>query len=82
MSKTGRINYRRDNRKSRKAERRIIVRGERRDKPDLHLLSKAAIRMAMDDAEKEAEYRAALDYRGSLEIRTYPMPDDAPELIR
>lgn len=80
MSKTGRLNYRRDNLKARKAERRIIVRGERRDKPDLRLLSKAAIKMAMDDAEQEAEYRAALSDRGSCE---YSMPaDDEPELTR
>jgi hypothetical protein len=82
MSKTGRINYRRDTGGSRKAERRIIVRGVRRDQPDLRLLSKAAIKMAMDDAENEAEYRAAFEDRGSLGVPANSISDDKTELIR
>lgn len=42
MSKTERINYRRGPRGSRKAERYITVRGERRDPPDLRKLSRAS----------------------------------------
>jgi hypothetical protein len=60
MSKTGRTNYRRGTRGSRKAERHITVRGERRDPPDLRKLSRAVIAIAMRDAEAKAEARAAL----------------------
>jgi hypothetical protein len=82
MSKTGRINYRRDTRGSRTAERRIIVRGVRRDQPDLRLLSKAAIKMAMDDAENEVEYPDTFEDRGSLDVPTDSISDDKTELIR
>lgn len=59
MSKTRRTNYRRGVRGSRKAERYITVRGERRDPPDLRKLSRAVIAMALRDAEAQAEVRAA-----------------------
>lgn len=36
-------------------ERRIVVRGVRRDPPDLHKLSRALIALAQAQAEKEAE---------------------------
>jgi len=61
MSKTGRTNYRRGARGSRKAERHITVRSERRDPPDLRKLSRAVIAMALRDAEAKAEARAALN---------------------
>jgi hypothetical protein len=60
MSKTGRTNYRRADRGSRKAERYITVRSERRDPPDLHKLSRAVIAMIMRDDEAQAEARAAM----------------------
>ncbi|WP_460015876.1 hypothetical protein, partial [Mycobacterium avium] len=60
MSKTGRTNYRRGSRGSRKAERYISVRSERRDPPDLRKLSRAVIAIALRDAEAKAEARAAL----------------------
>jgi hypothetical protein len=59
MSKTRRTNYRRGERGTRKAERRIVVRSERRDPPDLRKLSRAVIAMALRDAEAKAEARAA-----------------------
>jgi len=59
MSKTRRTNYRRGPRGTRKAERRITVRSERRDPPDLRKLSRAVIAMALRDAEAKAEARAA-----------------------
>nr|WP_090344902.1 hypothetical protein [Mycolicibacterium malmesburyense]CRL76774.1 hypothetical protein CPGR_04086 [Mycolicibacterium malmesburyense] len=61
MSKTGRTNYRRGARGSRKGERYITVRGERRDPPDLRKLSRAVIAMALRDAEAEAEAREAMN---------------------
>lgn len=60
MSKTGRTNYRRGPRGTRKAERRITVRGVRRDPPDLGKLSRAVITIALRDAEAQAEARTAM----------------------
>lgn len=60
MSKTGRSNYRRGKRGTRKAERRIIVRGVRREPPDLRKLSRAVIAMALREAEADAEAKAAM----------------------
>jgi hypothetical protein len=60
MSKTGRSNYRRGQRGTRKAERHISVRGVRRDPPDLRKLSRAVIAMALREAEAQEEARAAL----------------------
>lgn len=60
MSKTGRTNYRRGARGSRKAERYITVRGERLDPPDLRKLSRAVIAIALRDAEAKAEARDAM----------------------
>ncbi|SHV16393.1 hypothetical protein [Mycobacteroides abscessus] len=59
MSKTNRPNYRRADREDRsrrhhRQDRRIVVRGVRRDPPDLRKLSRAVIALAM--AEMEAEY--------------------------
>ncbi|WP_237081335.1 hypothetical protein [Mycobacteroides abscessus] len=58
MSKTNRPNYRRADREDRsrrrgRQDRRIVVRGVRRDPPDLRKLSRAVIALAM--AETEAE---------------------------
>lgn len=58
MSKTNRPNYRRADREDRsrrssRQDRRIVVRGVRRDPPDLRKLSRAVIALAM--AEMEAE---------------------------
>ncbi|SHQ95840.1 Uncharacterised protein [Mycobacteroides abscessus subsp. abscessus] len=58
MSKTNRPNYRRADREDRsrrssRRDRRIVVRGVRRDPPDLRKLSRAVIALAM--AEMEAE---------------------------
>ena len=61
MSKTGRTNYRRGARGTRKAERHIVVRSERRDPPDLRTLSRAVIAMALRDAEAQAEARDAMN---------------------
>jgi hypothetical protein len=60
MSKTGRTNYRRGLRGTRKAERRITVRSVRRNPPDLRKLSRAVIAIAMRDAEAQAEARTAM----------------------
>ena len=59
MSRTGRINHRRGSRGRPKAERRISVRGVRRDPPDLQKLSRAVIAIALREAELDAEARAA-----------------------
>ncbi|MFV8308238.1 MULTISPECIES: hypothetical protein [Mycobacteroides] len=58
MSKTNRPNYRRADREDRsrrhhRQDRRIVVRGVRRDPPDLRKLSRAVIALAL--AEMEAE---------------------------
>ncbi|WP_237081287.1 hypothetical protein [Mycobacteroides abscessus] len=58
MSKTDRPNYRRADREDRsrrrnRQDRRIVVRGVRRDPPDLRKLSRAVIALAI--AEMEAE---------------------------
>ncbi|MBA0045433.1 hypothetical protein [Mycobacteroides sp. LB1] len=58
MSKTNRPNYRRADREDRsrrssRRDRRIVVRGVRRDPPDLRKLARAVIALAM--AEMEAE---------------------------
>ncbi|GFG50172.1 hypothetical protein CQY20_28425 [Mycolicibacterium agri] len=68
MSKTGRPNYRRGSRGSRKAHRHITVRSVRREPPDLRKLSRAVIAMAMREAEAEAEAKAA---------RTGKTPDES-----
>jgi hypothetical protein len=60
MSKTGRSNYRRGSRGTRKAERHITVRGVRREPPDLRKLSRAVIAMALREAEADAEAKAAM----------------------
>ena len=60
MSKTGRTNYRRGDRGTPKSDRQIVVRGVRRDQPDLRKLSRAVIAMAMRDAELQAEIDQAL----------------------
>jgi hypothetical protein len=65
MSKTGRPNYRRGPRGTRKAERHITVRSVRRDPPDLRKLSRAVIAMALRDAEVKAEARAAMNGNGA-----------------
>ncbi len=68
MSKTLRPNYRRGARGTRKAERHIVVRSERRDPPDLRKLSRAVIAMALRDAEAKAEARAAAKHSELFEI--------------
>jgi len=82
MSKTGRTNYRRGPRGTRKAERHITVRSVRRDPPDLRKLSRAVIAIAMRDAEAQAEARDAM--RGSAraatgEASTVAKPGDAED---
>lgn len=69
MSKTGRPNYRRGERGTRKRQRHIIVRGLRHDSPDLQKLSRAVIAMALREAEAETEARAATngDIKGSIQ---------------
>ena len=76
MSKTGRTNYRRGSRGTRKAERHITVRSVRRDPPDLRKLSRAVIAMALRDAEAKAEARAAMNGgNGKSDLRTPPTAD-------
>ena len=67
MSKTRRPNYRRGAGGSRKVERHIIVRSERRDPPDLRKLSRAVIAIALRDAEAKAEARAAMNGDAALD---------------
>lgn len=55
MSKTGRQNYRRGARGTPKSDRQIVVRGVRREPPDLRKLSRAVIAMALRDAEAATE---------------------------
>lgn len=64
MSKTNRPNYRRADREDRsrrssRQDRRIVVRGVRRDPPDLRKLSRAVIALAM--AEIEAEQQVSVE---------------------
>jgi hypothetical protein len=61
MSRTGRTNYRRGARGSRKAERHIIVRSVRRDPPDLRKLTRAVIAMALREAEAAADTKATIE---------------------
>lgn len=76
MSKTGRTNYRRGARGTRKAERHIVVRSERRDPPDLRKLSRAVIAIALRDAEAKAEARAAMTGNPALEAGEMPAVAD------
>jgi hypothetical protein len=46
-------------------ERRITVRGIRRDPPDVHKLSKALIGLAMAEAEREAQAQQAAHAAGA-----------------
>lgn len=58
MSKTGRPNYRRSGRELRhrpKGERHIYVRVVRRDPPDVDLLAKAFLALALADAARDAK---------------------------
>lgn len=58
MSKSGRSNYRRRNREQphqAKLERRIYVRAVRREQPDIRLLGKAFLALALADAARVAE---------------------------
>ncbi|MCA2293016.1 hypothetical protein JF735_05270 [Mycobacterium avium] len=80
MSKTGRTNYRRGSRGSRKAERYISVRSERRDPPDLRKLSRAVIAIALRDAEAKAEARAALKSIEPADLSADPSHDDQAEV--
>lgn len=80
MSKTGRTNYRRGSRGSRKAERYISVRSERRDPPDLRKLSRAVIAIAMRDAEAKAEARHALKSIERPDVRIEPSGDEQAEV--
>ncbi|MBF6099322.1 MULTISPECIES: hypothetical protein [Nocardia] len=55
MSKTGRPNYRRGDREVKRrnrGERRIYLRTVRRDPPDIELLSKALIALALAETNK------------------------------
>jgi hypothetical protein len=76
MSKTGRTNYRRGARGTRKAERHIVVRSERLDPPDLRKLSRAVIALALRDAEAQAEARAAINGTTALEATAAPAAVD------
>lgn len=63
MSKTNRPNYRRADREDRsrrgsRQDRRIVVRGVRRDPPDLRKLSRAVIALAMAEMEEEQKVSA------------------------
>ena len=49
----------RRNKKSRNQERRLTVRGIRRDPPNMQKLSKALIALAMAEAEREAQAEQA-----------------------
>jgi hypothetical protein len=58
MSKTGRSNYRRGDREGRrraKGERRIYVRTVRNQPPDVKLLGKAFLALALADAARMAQ---------------------------
>jgi hypothetical protein len=79
MSKTGRTNYRRGARGTRKAERHIVVRSKLRDPPDWHKLSRAVITMALLDAEKKAEARAAMNGCAAPEASKAPAAADADD---
>ncbi len=61
MTKKRKPNYRRPPRGSRKAERLITVRSERRDPPDYQKLCRAVIAMVQAEEAAEAEARAAMD---------------------
>jgi hypothetical protein len=71
MSKTGRTNYRR---------RYITVRSERRNPPDLRKLSRAAIAIALEDAEKKAEARAAMNGTDLSDGHSDPSLEQKPEV--
>ncbi|WP_235886951.1 hypothetical protein [Mycobacteroides chelonae] len=87
MSKTNRPNYRRADREDRsrrssRQDRRIMVRGVRRDPPDLRKLSRAVIALAM--AEMEAENTPATNPETAQPDSSQPDADqsnDAPGLV-
>jgi len=61
MSKTGRNNYRRSDRERNfrpKGERHIYLRTVRRDPPDVDLLAKAFLALALADAARDGEAEA------------------------
>lgn len=62
MSKTGRSNYRRGDREGRrkaKVERHIYVRAVRNQPPDVKLLGKAFLALALADAARMAQEKEA-----------------------
>ncbi|SIF23078.1 Uncharacterised protein [Mycobacteroides abscessus subsp. abscessus] len=82
MSKTNRPNYRRADREDRsrrhhRQDRRIVVRGVRRDPPDLRKLSRAVIALAL--AEMEAENTPAAE--PNTIQQDIAQPNDASELV-
>ncbi|WP_423488548.1 hypothetical protein [Mycobacteroides sp. PCS013] len=87
MSKTNRPNYRRADREDRsrrhhRQDRRIVVRGVRRDPPDLRKLSRAVIALAL--AEMEAESNPGTNSETAEPITTQQdiaQPNDASELV-
>lgn len=87
MSKTNRPNYRRADREDRgrrsgRRDRRIVVRGVRRDPPDLRKLARAVIALAI--AEMEAENTPATNPETAEPNSSQPDADqsnDASELV-
>lgn len=82
MSKTNRPNYRRADREDRsrrhhRQDRRIVVRGVRRDPPDLRKLSRAVIALAL--AEMEVENTPTAEPNTTQQ--DIAQPNDTSELV-
>lgn len=89
MSKTNRPNYRRADREDRsrrssRQDRRIVVRGVRRDPPDLRKLSRAVIALATAEMEAEQQVSAesaeaaAVTEDDTSEPNMHQEPGEAP----
>jgi hypothetical protein len=62
-----------------KRERRISVRGVRRDPPDLHKLSRALLAMAQAEAEAQAVRERAIADVETPPSQSHPEPTDGTD---
>lgn len=61
------------------AHRRIVARGVLRDKPDVRTLARAAIRLALVEAQREAEAKQLAESMPDTSQRQRPAGRDASE---
>lgn len=61
------------------AHRHIVARGVPRDKPDVRTLARAAIRLALAEAQREAEAKQLAESMPDISQRQRPSGHDKPE---